>query len=135
MSNLTSFQKLEELRRPHSQYTSEDGVMLKNSILKAALRLHPDLLKLIIRNKKLKSYFFTEVEELHIFNKVQYQRFVMNKCFLPDSYTSFKNKIGLATWHIMPYSNFLNLSSLPCSKSPLFIHFLCRKKLVLKIQT
>ena len=61
MSNLSLFQELEELLRPHSQYTSEDGVMLKNSIVEAALQLRPDLLKLILTNEKLKANFFTEV--------------------------------------------------------------------------
>lgn len=97
MSNLTLYQELEELLRPHSQYTSEDGVMLKNSIVEAALQLRPDLLKLILNNEKLKSNFFTEVENVLVFDKVRFQKFVMNKRFLPDSYTSFKNKIGLTT--------------------------------------
>jgi len=97
MSNLTLFQELEELLRPHSQYTSEDGVMLKNSIVEAALQLRPDLLKLILTNQKLKANFFTEVEGMLVFDKVRFQKFVMNKRFLPDSYTSFKNKIGLTT--------------------------------------
>ena len=97
MSNLTLFQELEELLRPHSQYTSEDGVMLKNSIVEASLQLRPDLLKLILSNEKLKANFFTEVENLLVFDKVRFQKFVMNKRFLPDSYTSFKNKIGLTT--------------------------------------
>lgn len=97
MSNLTLFQELEELLRPHSQYTSEDGVMLKNSIVEAALQLRPDLLKLILTNEKLKNNFFIEVESMLVFDKVRFQKFVMNKRFLPDSYTSFKNKIGLTT--------------------------------------
>lgn len=97
MSNLTLFQELEELLRLHSQYTSEDGVMLKNSIVEAALQLRPDLLKLILSNEKLKTNFFTEVENVLVFDKVRFQKFVMNKRFLPDSYTSFKNKIGLTT--------------------------------------
>lgn len=97
MSNLSLFQELEQLLRPHSQYTSEDGVMLKNSIVEAALKLRPDLLKLILSNEKLKANFFTDVEGMLVFDKVRFQKFVMNKRFLPDSYTSFKNKIGLTT--------------------------------------
>lgn len=30
-----------------------------------------------------------------VFDKIKFQRFVNNKSFLPDSYTAFKNKIGL----------------------------------------
>lgn len=97
MSNLSLFQELEQLLRAHSQYTSEDSVMLKNSIVEAALQLRPDLLQLVLSNEKLKANFFTEVEDILVFDKVRFQKFVMNKRFLPDSYTSFKNKIGLTT--------------------------------------
>lgn len=97
MSNLTLFQELENLLRPHSQYCTEDGVLLKNSVVEAALQLRPDLLKLILSNEKLKANFFAVVDELMVFDKVRFQKFVMNKRFLPDSYTSFKNKIGLTT--------------------------------------
>ena len=97
MSNLTLFQELENLLRPHSQYCTEDGVLLKNSVVEAALQLRPDLLKLILSNEKLKANFFTDVDGLLVFDKVRFQKFVMNKRFLPDSYTSFKNKIGLTT--------------------------------------
>ena len=97
MSNLTLFQELENLLRPHSQYCTEDGVLLKNSVVEAALQLRPDLLKLILSNEKLKANFFAVVDELLVFDKVRFQKFVMNKRFLPDSYTSFKNKIGLTT--------------------------------------
>ncbi len=95
MDNTSLLKELEELLRPHSQYTSDDGVMLKNSIVEAALDLRPDLLKLLLSNEKLKKNFFTDIEGTLVFDKVRFQKFVMNKRFLPDSYTSFKNKIGL----------------------------------------
>ncbi|MBV5314719.1 MAG: site-specific DNA-methyltransferase [Prolixibacteraceae bacterium] len=97
MSNFSLFQELEQLLRPHSAYCTEDGVLLKNSIVEAALQLRPDLLKLILSNERLKANFFTDVEGMLVFDKVRFQKFVMNKRFLPDSYTSFKNKIGLTT--------------------------------------
>ncbi len=97
MSNFSLFQELDQLLRPHSAYCTEDGVLLKNSIVEAALQLRPDLLKLILSNEKLKANFFTDVDGLLVFDKVRLQKFVMNKRFLPDSYTSFKNKIGLTT--------------------------------------
>jgi len=36
------------------------------------------------------------VDGVLVFDKEKFMRFVNNKAFLPDSYTSFKNKIGLA---------------------------------------
>ncbi len=73
----------------------EDGQLLKNSIVEAALSLQPDLIKLLLSNNDLAACFFVEVEGVKVFDKVKFQRFVMNKSFLADSYTAYKNKIGL----------------------------------------
>ncbi len=43
----------------------------------------------------LKKHFFQDVDSLLVFDKVKFQKFISNKQFLPDSYTQFKNKIGL----------------------------------------
>ncbi|EKF9846769.1 hypothetical protein O1D35_003442, partial [Vibrio cholerae] len=73
-----------------------DGNLAKNKIVELALNLDPSLLKLILSDEQLRNYFFQEVDGMLIFDKVAFQRFVNNKSFLPDSYTQFKNKIGLA---------------------------------------
>lgn len=95
MNNLSLYHELEKLLRMESQYCSEDGILLKNAIVEAALALRPDLLKKLLSHDGLKRNFFSEVEGMLVFDKVKFQKFVMNKRFLPDSYTSFKNKIGL----------------------------------------
>lgn len=95
MNNLNLFQELEKLLRMESRYCSEDGVLLKNSIVESALALRPDLIRMLLTHKGLKKNFFSEVDGILVFDKVRFQKFVMNKRFLPDSYTSFKNKIGL----------------------------------------
>jgi adenine-specific DNA-methyltransferase len=95
MNNLGLYQELEKLLRMESRYCSEDGVLLKNSIVESALALRPDLIKLLLSHEGLKNNFFQEVDGLLVFDKVKFQKFVMNKRFLADSYTSFKNEIGL----------------------------------------
>lgn len=95
MDNLNQFRELEKLLRNESRYCTEDGVLLKNAIVEAALAMRPDLIRLLLSHETLKANFFTEVEGILVFDKVRFQKFVMNKRFLPDSYTSFKNKIGL----------------------------------------
>lgn len=90
----------EELRQvllENDRYTTADGQILKNAVVEAALTLRPDLLKLLLSSPRLRDNFFREVEGVLVFDKIRFQRFVMNKNFLPDSYTSFKNRIGLAT--------------------------------------
>ncbi|MFR9524542.1 MAG: site-specific DNA-methyltransferase [Rikenellaceae bacterium] len=95
MHNLKLLEELYKLLRMESRYCSEDGVLLKNSIVESALALRPDLIKLLLSHEGIKSNFFTDVEGVMVFDKIRFQKFVMNKRFLPDSYTNFKNKIGL----------------------------------------
>ncbi|KUK67485.1 MAG: hypothetical protein XD87_0096 [candidate division WS6 bacterium 36_33] len=72
-----------------------DGELLKNKVVESALKLDEDLIKLLLSHDKLKEHFFMQVGEVTIFDKDKFVKFVSNKQFLPDSYTSFKNKIGL----------------------------------------
>lgn len=94
MKNHNLFTALEFLLRNENDYCSE-GCLLKNKIVEDALALNPKLIALILKDESLKNNFFVEVDGMLIFDKIKFQKFVMNKQFLPDSYTSFKNKIGL----------------------------------------
>lgn len=89
------FTELANLLRMDSRFCTEDGHLLKNKIVEAALALDPALLQYLLQHDALRRQFFTEVAGIQVFDKVKFQRFVMNKSFLPDSYTMFKNKIGL----------------------------------------
>lgn len=96
MENL--FNHLEQVvLRMDSRFCTEDGHLLKNNVVEASLALDPKLLHYLLADEKLKKQFFSEVDGLLVFDKVKFQRFVMNKQFLPDSYTAFKNKVGLTT--------------------------------------
>ena len=59
--------------------------------------MNASLLTSVLSHDALKKVFFTEVSGNLVFDKVKFQQFIMNKSFLPDSYTAFKNKIGLTT--------------------------------------
>ena len=76
----------------------KDGQLFKNSVVEAGLKLDPELLKLLLKDKKAKKHFFTEVDDIAVFDKAKFQNFVSNKQFLPDSFTAFKNKIGLTAY-------------------------------------
>ncbi len=69
--------------------------LLKNQIIELALKLDRELLRLLLSHDRLKTHFFADVDGVLVFDKEKFMRFVNNKAFLPDSYTSFKNKIGL----------------------------------------
>lgn len=97
MDNLNLFHELEAILRMDSKYCMEDGTFIKNKIVEDALSLKPELLKYILSHEGLKRNFFCEVDGVLVFDKVKFQQFVMKKSFLPDSYTAYKNKIGLTT--------------------------------------
>ncbi len=92
MENLLD--NLKNLLQKDERLVSE-GELLKNKIVELALGLDKDLIELLLSNKQMKEVFFTEVGKATIFDKEKFIKFVSNKQFLPDSYTAFKNKIGL----------------------------------------
>ena len=93
MNNLNLFHELEKLLRNESRFCSEDGILLKNAIVEAALALRPEIIRILLSHDRLKANFFSEIDGILVFDKIRFQKFVMNKRFLPDSYTSFKNII------------------------------------------
>lgn len=95
MDNLHMYHELERLLRMDSRYCTDDGTLLKNRIVEDALSVNPLLVRQLLTHSGLKANFFTDVDGTLVFDKVKFQKFVMNKSFLADSYTSFKNKIGL----------------------------------------
>ena len=92
--NMTLLEELKTVLKKDERLVS-DGELLKNKIVELALKLDEDLIKLLLGNKKIKEHFFAEVGGTLVFDKEKFMKFVDNKEFLPDSYTAFKNKIGL----------------------------------------
>ncbi|MEA3350242.1 MAG: site-specific DNA-methyltransferase [Chloroflexota bacterium] len=92
MNNLYD-QLIELLKQDERLWANKQ--LLKNQVVELGLKLDPDLLKLLLTHNSLKKHFFVDVDGVMIFDKDKFIRFVNNKAFLPDSYTSFKNKIGL----------------------------------------
>lgn len=78
-----------------ARLVSEDGELLKNKTQELAYKLDPTLIGILLKNELTKSRFFTEIEGCLIFNQDEFVSFVMSKEFLPDSYTKYKNLIGL----------------------------------------
>ena len=93
MQNL--YENLKKLLKQDERLVSQDGTILKTKSQELARQNDPELLKLLLSDKQIKSTFFFEIEKTLIFDKEKFIRFVSNKQFLLDSYTAFKNKIGL----------------------------------------
>src|SRR3989344_6339758 len=72
-----------------------EGEILKNKVIELAIKLDKELIELLLADKQMEEVFFAQVGKATIFDKDKFIKFVSNKQFLPDSYTAFKNKIGL----------------------------------------
>ena len=92
MENLLD--NLKNLLQKDERLVSE-GELLKNKIIELALKLDKDLIELLLSDEKIKEVFFKQIGEAIVFDKDKFIKFISNKQFLPDSYTAFKNKIGL----------------------------------------
>lgn len=94
MQNL--LKDLTELLSRDDRLVSE-GRLLKNKVIELALKMDAALIKYLLKSEPIKKHFFTEIDDILVFDKIKFQKFVSSKKFLPDSYTAFKNKIGLVS--------------------------------------
>ena len=87
--------ELEELLCQHEEFLVE-GILNKNKLSELARKYDAKLLNILMREEKIKSHFFSELEEgVLVFKKDVFLQFLNNKEFLPDSFTAYKTKIGL----------------------------------------
>ena len=81
---------------PGNRFYSENGKdLLRNKLYECAMKMDKDLIKLLLSNERIKNKFFTDVDGLLVFDKTAFGWAINNKAFLNDSYTRFKNTIGL----------------------------------------
>ncbi len=92
MQNLLN--DLKELLKQDDRLMVEDE-LLKNKTIELALKLDENLIRLLLSHSRLRQHFFADIDGVLVFDKEKFLQFVSNKAFLPDSYTAFKNKIGL----------------------------------------
>ena len=94
MSNI--FTILTTVLSGNEKFCSAEGKLLKNKIAEAANKNDSDLLKALLNNEDLKKAFFVNIDGVEVFDKTSFGWVVNNREFLPDSFTRFKNKIGLS---------------------------------------
>ncbi|CYW25216.1 TPA: DNA methyltransferase [Streptococcus suis] len=90
-------QELERLLLQKEEFLVE-GTLNKNKLAELARQYNPQLLNLLISEPTISNHFFSTLEKgVLVFKKDTFLQFLNNKEFLPDSFTAYKTKIGLAT--------------------------------------
>ena len=88
-------QKIMDLLKTDERVLDEHGELIITAIHGYARQLDHDLVKLLLREPEIKAKFFDEIDGHYIFNTVTFIDYISDKNFLANSYTRFRNKIGL----------------------------------------
>jgi adenine-specific DNA-methyltransferase len=88
-------EKLVELLKSDSRFVDDEGELVKAAVIDRAWKIDRNLVKLLLSKPEIKTKFFDEIEGHWIFNINTFIEYIADKHFLANSYTRFRNKIGL----------------------------------------
>ncbi|WP_338613734.1 site-specific DNA-methyltransferase [Chryseobacterium gambrini] len=89
------YQTLENQIKKEPNYVSDNGEVKKWVVLSKAQNLDEELIELLLQDPDLKENFFIKVKDVMVFKQSMFIQFLEQKNYLNDSYTQFKNKVGL----------------------------------------
>ena len=87
--------KIEKQLKNEPNYVGDNGELKKWLILRKAQNLDSELIALLLGDEELKEKFFKDVKGTLIFNQNHFVQYLEQKNYLNDSYTQYKNKVGL----------------------------------------
>jgi len=89
------FETLEKQLKKENNFVTDNGELKKWVIINKAQNFDAGLIELLLDSKELKEKFFIEVKGTLVFNQNLFVQFLEQKNYLNDSYTQYKNKVGL----------------------------------------
>ena len=89
------FETVLTVLKSDERFVAEDGTFLRNAVYEAAMKMDAKLIRLLLENEETSSRFFADVDGIKVFDKTGFAWVINNRQFLPDSYTRFRNKVGL----------------------------------------
>jgi adenine-specific DNA-methyltransferase len=87
--------KLIDLLKTNHNLVDDEGELLIAAVQDRAWKIDHDLVKLLLSDKETKAKFFDEIEGHWIFNFNTFLEYISQKNFLDNSYTRFRNRVGL----------------------------------------
>ena len=88
-------EKLIAILKTNPDFTDESGELLPAAVKDHAWQLNHNLIKLLLADSEIKTTFFDEIDGHWVFNHNTFIDYINTKNFLANSYTQFRNKIGL----------------------------------------
>ncbi|RKU15249.1 hypothetical protein C6500_21420 [Candidatus Poribacteria bacterium] len=88
-------EKLIARLKKNPDFVDESGELLPAAVKDHAWKLDHTLIRLLLSDPDIKSTFFDEIDGHWVFNHNTFIDYINEKNFLANSYTQFRNKIGL----------------------------------------
>ena len=88
-------EKLIALLKTHPDFLDDVGELIPAAVRDHAWQLNPNLIRLLLTDPEIKSTFFDEIDGHWVFNYNTFTNYITTKNFLANSYTQFRNRIGL----------------------------------------
>ncbi len=89
-------EKLTILLKKDSRFIDDNKELIRPEIVNEVLKMDKELISMLLGNKEVKEKFFSEIKGHWIFEMNKFIDYIQDKNFLNDSYTKYKNKIGLS---------------------------------------
>ena len=86
---------LEQQLKKEPNFVTDNGELKKWVVLNKAQNFDEELIGLLLHNADLKEKFFVNMKGTLVFNQNLFVQFLEQKNYLNDSYTQYKNKVGL----------------------------------------
>ncbi len=86
---------LEQQLKKEPNFVTDNGELKKWVVLNKVQNFDEELIGLLLDNADLKEKFFVNVKGTLVFNQNLFVQFLEQKNYLNDSYTQYKNKVGL----------------------------------------
>ena len=90
-----SLDQLNQILSQHANYLNQDGTLNITLLHKLAQKCSSDLIRVLVQHEATRNQFFIQQEKHHVFVRDLFIDYISHKDFLPNSYTRYKNKIGL----------------------------------------
>lgn len=89
------YETLEDNLKNEPNFITDNGELKKWVVIHKAQNCDAELIELLLDNQELKEKFFVDVKGTLVFNQNLFVQFMEQKNYLNDSYTAYKNKVGL----------------------------------------
>lgn len=89
------YETLEKQLKKEPNYVTDNGDLKKWVVINKAQNFDAELIGYLLDDEEIKAKFFLDIKGVLVFNQSLFIQFLEQKNYLNNSYTAYKNKVGL----------------------------------------